>query len=494
MFLVMGVTLYTSRIVLEQLGFSDYGVYNVVGGVVAIFGFMNGAMSGASSRFLSYELGRKNDGALNKVFNVLLNSHIGIALIVILLSETVGLWLLNDKLVIPLNQRTIVLWVYQISVLSSVLSILIVPYSSILISHEDMNVYAYVGLGEAFLKLGAVQLLTVMPGSKLLVYAIFILTVQIIVDLFYVIFCYRHYNCCRIKQYRDRKLYKEIFGFVGGDLIGNISVLAQGQGLNILLNIFFGPVVNAARAISTHVQGAVQQFSNNFGTAMRPQIIKYCAEKNYTEMFTLVKRGSDFSYYMLWIIILPVLLNSHYILTLWLGRFPEYTIPFLDIILWISLVQAIKAPRTMVFHGLGKIKLVNVVVGGMLVMTFPLAYVALKLGMGPTSVFWISLAVIILSEIVSVMILKMYIKFSAISYLCNVHLRCALVTIASGILPYLYVQSHPTVEFWDLCLSTVISLVSILLVIGIIGLDHGTRTFVNNYLKKKLFKIKRQTD
>ncbi len=490
MLLIMGVTLYTSRVVLRVLGFTDYGVYNVVGGVVAIFGFLNGAMSGASSRFLSFELGTNNQTRLNQIFNVLFVSHIGIAIIVLVLCETLGLWLLYDKLVIPKSQMTVVLWVYQMSVVSSILSIVIVPYSSVLISQEDMDIYAYVGLAEALLKLGTVLLLTIMPGNKLLVYAVFVLAVQFAVNIFYLIYCNRRYSCCALKYYRDYILYREVFGFVGSDLIGNISVLAQGQGLNILLNIFFGPVVNAARAITSQIQGAVQQFSGNFSTALRPQIIKLCAERNYRELFVLVDRSSYFSYYLMWILILPILLNSKFVLSLWLGRFPEYTIPFLNIVLWISMVQAIKTPRTMVFHGLGRIKLINMVVGGLLIMTFPIAYVALKLGTGPTSVFWISLIIIIISEFVSVAILKKFIKFSATKYLCNVHLRCFAVTVLSGIIPLMYSRSHPTDSFYGFVACTIISLLSILIVVYLIGMDKTTKMMVVGTVGSKLSKVK----
>ena len=484
MLLVMGVSLYTSRVVLEILGFTDYGVYSVVGGVVAIFGFLNGSMSGASSRFLSFEVGRKDETRLNNIFNALLVSHLGIAGIVVILSETVGLWLLYDKLVVPDNQMRVIQWVYQISILSSVLSIIIVPYTSVLIAHEKMNVYAYVGLAEAILKLGIVFLLMVIPGSKLLIYSLLVFGVQMLVNTFYLFHCHRDYTCCHIKIHREKKLYREIFGFVGSDLIGNISVLAQGQGLNILLNIFFGPVVNAARSITYQVQGALQQFSNNFTTALRPQIIKLCAVQDFDEMFVLLRRGSYFSYYLLWMLILPVLLNSRYILTLWLGRFPDYTIPFLNIVLVISLVQSLKSPRTMVFHGLGRVKFVNIVVGGILILTFPVSYIALKFGAGPTSVFIISLISILVSEVVSVGILKKYVEFSSTRYFLNVHLRCAMVSCISGIICYMYILRHPTTTFIDLLFSCMITTIFSIAAILLFGMDTSTRRLVFSTVKK----------
>lgn len=483
MLIIMGVTLYTSRIVLEALGFADYGVYNVVGGVVAIFGFLNGAMSGASSRFLSYDIGQKNFDKLSKTFSVLLFSHIGIAVCVILLCETFGLWLLYNKLIIPDNQMEVVLWVYQISVISSVFSIIIVPFSAVLVSYEDLNIYAYVGLAEAALKLLVVYLLLNIPGSKILIYALLLLAVQILINIFYVVYCLNRYDCCSFNFCKDKKMYREIFGFVGGDLIGNISVLAQGQGLNILLNMFFGPVVNAARGITYQVQGAVQQFSSNFTTALRPQIIKLCAEKNYLELDRLVVRSSCFSYYLIWILILPILLNTNYILTLWLKSYPDYTVPFLRIVLLISLVQTLKTPRTMIFHGLGKIKLVNLVVGGMLIATFPISYVALKSGAGPSSVFIISLIIIIASEFVSVYILKRYIEFSARHYFGSVYLRCVIVSAISLIIPIWFSINHNTISFGGLILNCLISTLSILFTCLTIGFDKDTKKSLFNAIK-----------
>lgn len=484
----MAVSLYTSRVVLATLGFKDYGIYDVIGGVVAMFGFLNGAMSGASARFLSFELGRKNYKRLSDVFSVLVVSHLGIAVCVLILCETVGMWLIMDKLTLPAGQMNVALCVFQISILSSLLSITLVPYTAILISYENMKIYAYVGVAEALLKLGVVFLLVMLPGNKLLIYSILLLAVQLFLNVFYRAYCTRNYQCCKFRFYKDRKLYSEIFGFVGGDLIGNISVIAQGQGLNILLNIFFGPVVNAARGITFQVQGAVQQFSSNFVTAMRPQIIKLYAENKIGEMMRLVERGSCFSFYLLWILILPIYLNMSYILHLWLGEYPEYTEQFLYVVLAISLVNALKSPRSMAFHATGKVKFVNMVIGTMLIMTFPFSYVALRLGGSPVSVFLISLIIIVLTEFVSVFILKKYLTFSVRRYLTTVHLRCLCVAVLSFVVPYWCHLKLTDMSFSVFMINILISAVSVAIVVLTIGMDKSMRAFTFEFTKRKILR------
>jgi len=486
----MGVTiivsLYTSRIVINALGFADYGLYGVIGGLVTIFTFLNGSMSGASSRYIAIEIARKDFKRLRIIFSTLFASHILIALIVILLAETVGLWLLYNKLVVPEGQMTIAFWVYQLSLISTVFTITGVPYTAMIIAHENMKLYAYVSMSEVFLKLGIVYLLMIIPGQKLLVWAILLTAVSVGINLFYRFYVRTHYEGSALTIVRDKKLYREIFGYVGSDLIGNISVLAQGQGLNLLLNMFFGPTVNAARNIAYTVQGLSTQFSNGFLTAMRPQIIKLHGEGNDTEMMQLMYRGSKIGYYLMWIVTLPVLLNGAYIIHLWLGDYPDYTIPFLNVVLLISMVQALKIPRVMVFHALAKLKRTNIIVGTILILAFPISWIALRLGYGPMSVFWITFVDILVTEFVSVCILKRYIEFNIQQYLTKVHLRCLVISVISAIIPFAYTLYHPTASFVVLLLNCSICMISTCVTAFYIGLTKDERIMVLNVVKAKL--------
>ena len=488
MFLIMGVTLYTSRIVLKVLGEEDFGLYGVVGGVVMMFTFLNGALAGATSRFIAYELGRNDDKQLHKVFNVSLVIHILIALIIVILSETVGLWLLYNKMVIPAERFDAAFWVYQISVLSCVFSITQVPYTATIIAHERMNIYAYIGIIEAILKLVIAYLIMISTFDKLIVYAFLLFITQLFIMLYYRLYCNKRFKECKIVFVREKTLYKRMFVYAGSDIIGNLSVLAQGQGLNILLNMFFGSSVNAARGIAYQVQGAVTQFSGNFMTAVKPQIIKQYAAGKINEMMQLVIHSSCLSYYLMLLIVMPICLEADYILTLWLNDYPNYTVSFLRLVLVLCMIQTLKTPRTTVCHATGKILIPNVVVGTILCLALPGAYIALKMGGDPNSVFWSAIVSMLISEIAGIIIMKKRINYSAKNYTINVHIRCFIVTAISLIIP-LFLQDKIDIQgFLKLLTICIITTISISIVGYTIGLDKIMRNKINNLIKQKILK------
>lgn len=486
MMLIMGVTLYTSRVVLRVLGFEDYGLYNVVGGIVTMFTFLNGSLGAATSRYITFELGKKDFERLNKIFNTAMVIHITIALLIVLLTETVGLWFFYEKMTIPQDRLDAAFWVYQISIISCVFSLTQVPYNATIIAYEDMKIYAYVGIIEVLLKLGVVFLLVISPIDKLVFYAVTLCLIQVGVMLFYRFYCNKHYQSCQIRVFKDKALFKEMLSYGGFDLIGNLSVLAQGQGLNILLNIFFGPTVNAARGIAYQVQGAVTQFSNNFITAVRPQIIKSYAEGNLGGMMKLVKQSSCFSFYLMWMITLPVCLEADYLLKLWLGKYPEHTVNFLILILILCLIQTVKTPRTTIFHATGNIRLCNIIVGTILCLAFPLAYIALKTGGSPEMVFWMANVTMILAEFASVIILKHYIKYSILYYLINVHGRCLLVAGVSIILPYLLYDRWLDESFVRLLSTCLMTTLSVGITSLFLGMDKHTRIKLIQIVRSKI--------
>lgn len=488
MFLIMGVTLFTSRIVLQVLGENDFGLYNVVGGIVMMFTFLNGSLAGATSRFITYEIGRKDYVRLHKVFNVSLVTHIMIALIIVILAETVGLWFLYNKMVIPDGRFEAAFWVYQISVISCVLSITQVPYSATIIAHERMNIYAYVGIFEVICKLVIAYMIMVSPYDKLIVYAFLLFLVRMVLMIYYRMYCSKHFRECSLMFVRDKAMYKHMFVYAGSDIIGNLSVLAQGQGLNILLNMFFGPAVNAARGVAYQVQGAVTQFSGNFMTAIKPQIIKQYAAGKINEMMRLVVHSSCFSYYLMLMLVMPICIEADYILTLWLGEYPDYTVSFLRLVLVLCMIQTLKTPRTTVFHATGKILLPNIVVGTILCLAFPAAYVVLKMGGDPNTVFWTAIASMTLSEVASIIIMKSRIDCSVRNYVLNVHIRCLVVTVSSLIIP-LSVYNHISIQgFAKLIIICLITTLSILLVSYTVGLDKGMRQKINGIIRNKILR------
>lgn len=488
MFLILGVSLYTSRIILIALGVEDFGIYNVIGGIVTMFSFLYGSLSAATSRYIIFELGRKNNERLNQVFNTALVVHILLALLIVVLAETVGLWFFYTKMTIPSSRMTAAFWVYQISIITSVVSLTQVPYGANIIARENMKIYAYVGMVEVLLKLAVVYLILISPIDKLVFYAFLIFCVQITSMMYYHFYCVKHYPESHIKLCKDKQLYKDIFAYAGLDMIGNASVMLQGQGINLLLNVFYGPVVNAARAIAFQVQGAVTQFSNNFMTAVKPQIIKKYAEGNIEAMLELVENCSCFSYYLMWMISLPICLEAKFILGLWLGDYPEHTVIFTKLVLILCLIQTLKTPRSTIFHATGKLKTVNLVVGGILCAAFPLAYLFLKLGGAPESVFWAVNVTMLFSEIASIIILKRYINYSAKSYILRVHGRCLLVSLLSFIIPFLLYNRFAESSILRMMITCMYTTLSVGLVSFFIGMDKNMRLKLISIVKNKISK------
>ena len=487
MLLVMGATLYTSRVVLNVLGAEDYGLYNVVGGLVTMFTFLNGSLGSATSRYITLELGRKDYERVNRVFNVALLIHIILAVLIIILAETIGLWFFYEKMTIPEERMSAAFWVYQISILTCFFSLTQVPYNAMIIANENMRIYAWVGIVESVFKLAIAFILPFAPFDTLVYYALLLCVVQISIMLFYRIYCGRNFKESKIILYKDKTLYKEMFSYAGSDLIGNLSVLAQGQGLNILLNMFFGPVVNAARGIAYQVQGAVTQFSNNFMTAVRPQIIKSYAEGDINGMMRLVKDSSCFSFYLMWLICLPIFLETNYILSLWLGEYPEHSVSFLRLVLILCLIQTLKTPRTTVFHATGHIQRINIVVGSILCGVLPVAYLLLKFGCEPESVFMAANVTMVVSEFVSALILKRYIDYSASKYLMEVHGRCILVACLSILMPVMIYDKWLEPTFGRLVLTVFITSISIITVVFAVGIRSGVRRKV---CQKMIYKLK----
>lgn len=488
MFLIMGVSLYTSRVVLSTLGVEDFGIYNVVGGIVTMFSFLNGCLSTATSRYITFELGRNDYERLSKVFNVALVVHVLLALIIVVLAETVGLWFFYKKMIIPEVRLNAAFYVYQISILTSFVSITQIPYDADVIARENMKIYAYVGIVEVFLKLTIVYMLVASPFDKLIYYALLLFFLQISKMLFMRFYCIRNYAESHIKVCKDVQLYKEIFKYAGSDMIGSISVMAQGQGINLLLNVFFGPVVNAARAVAYQVQGAVTQFSNNFMTAVRPQIIKSYAEGKLDNMWKLVVQSSCFSYYLMWLICFPLMLEANTILKFWLGQYPDHTVNFLILILVLCLIQTIKTPRVTIFHAMAKVFWSNITVGVVLCFAFPLAYIFLKLGAQPEYAFVACNITMFLSEFVSVFVLRYFLSFSPLKYFASVHLRCLLVSVVSAIVPFLLYDKIMEPSFFRIIVTCVLTTISIAISSLYLGMDKQMRASLLDFVAKKIMR------
>lgn len=384
MLLSMAVSLYTSRVVLNTLGVEDYGIYNVVGGVVAMFGFLNATMSGATSRFLTFELGKGNYQRLKDTFSSALLIHIAIAIVILVVAETIGLWFLNTKLVIPETRMTAAHWVYQFSIISSMVTITQVPYNASILSHERMDVYAYVEILNVSLKLLIVYLLLIGHTDKLILYSVLTLAVSVIIALVYRIYCLRHFDECHFRLVWDRNILRPMLSFSGWDLYGNMCVTARAQGTNFLLNIFFGPKLNASAGIATTVQGILLGFAYNVVTAFRPQIIKAYAKGEIDTIQSLLHTSLKFSLALLFIMLIPLYWELDYILGLWLGIVPEYTVDFLHIILTYLPLNLINNLTNIPIHATGNIKTLSFISGTIFLLTLLPTYIFFKLGFSPT--------------------------------------------------------------------------------------------------------------
>lgn len=481
----MLVSLYTSRIVLNTLGVEDYGIYSVVAGVISMFTFLNGALSGATSRFITFELGKKNFIQLNKTFSAAFINHIILALIILFFAETIGLWFLYNKLVIPENRLIAAFWVYQCSIITTILGIIQVPFGSLIMAHERMGVYAYLSIFDVVLKLVLVLSLSLVPTDKLIFWAFCGVFVTILYNSFNYIYCYKHFKESHISIHKEIPLYKKLFIYSFWDFLGSMSSLAQGQGLNMMLNIFFGPTINAARGIAMTIQGAVVQFSSNFTIASKPQIIKLYADNNIKEMLELVYNSSKLSFFLLYLFALPLCLEIKYVLNLWLGEYPDYTIIFTILILINSLTWSIKTYRTTMIHATGHIKLSNLTVGVILCSTLPISYIFLTNGFSAISVFIITIVITLLAELVACFVLKRYLDYSIKDYLFNVYGKCFLISILSFIVPYI-VHLSINESFFRLCMVSLTSIISVGFFAYKLGLDHSTRKKIISFIKEKI--------
>lgn len=437
MLFTMLVSLYTSRVVLQTLGVEDYGIFSVVGGVITMFTFINSAMVSSTQRYLNFELATGNEDRLRSVFNTSVQIHALIALLIIVLGETVGLWFLLEKLVIPEARMSAAMWVYQCSIVACAVNIMSAPYNADIIAHEKMSAFAYISILDVSLKLLIVYLLLISPIDKLITYAILTLLVQLLIRYIYSRYCHKHFKESELEFRINKPLFKEMSGFAGWSFFGNLASILYTQGLNMMLNIFFGPVVNAARGIAVQVQSAVQQFVSGFQTALNPQITKNYAVGNLEQMHSLMFRSARFSFLLLFFLSLPVLLETDFLLTLWLKNVPENAVVFTQIMICISLIYTTANPCVVANQATGKVKLYQIVVGGILLTILPISYIVLKLGAPAYSVFIVHFCVESVAQFSRMFMLRKLIKLPLWQYLKNIYIPIVCTIVVAVICPLL---------------------------------------------------------
>lgn len=482
---ILLVSLYTSRVILEQLGVEDYGIYNVVGGVVGMFAVISSALSSAISRFITFELGRGDSSRLRTIFSTSVNIQMGIAVIVLIICEIVGVWFLNFKMSIPSGRLVAANWVLQFSLISFGIGLISVPYNACIIAHEHMGAFAFISVFEAVFKLVICLMLSWATADKLVTYAFLMLCVAIIIRLAYGVYCHRYFEESHYQRVLDKDILKEMTGFAGWSFFTNTAWIFNTQGVNLLINVFFGVTLNAARGIAAQVEGAVMQFVNNFTTAINPQITKSYAAGQKQEMFTLVCRGAKFSYLMLLLLAVPIILEADYLLALWLKTVPEYAVLFVRLTLVSSMVNILGNSCFTACMATGDIRKYAIWVTLTGLLCFPLTWIAFALGAPAESAYIIYIIIYIGVDATRLIIMRGLLHFPLMQFVKEVIVPIFFTTLAGILLP-LFVALKMETSLIRLLVVGILSLVSVGLSIYYIGLTCSERKVITEKVLDKL--------
>lgn len=485
MLFLMLVGFYTSRVVLNALGETDFGIYGVVGGVVAMFTIISGSLSAAITRFITFEMGKSEEGRLPAVFSSAVTIQIILALIVVVIAEPAGIWFIENHLNIPPDRLSAAHWVFQFSLLTFVINIISIPYNASIVAHEKMSAFSVIGIMEGIAKLGVAFLILRSPIDRLIYYSALMCVVAVGVRMAYTAYCRRHFEECRFRFIWDRNLLTQMFSFAGWNFIGVASGALRDHGGNILINIFSGPAANAARTVSIQLGGAVQSFVTNFMTAVNPQITKSYASGETDYTMKLVFRSSKYSYFLLLVLALPIFMNTEPILGFWLGDVPERSAAFVRLALVFSLSECISAPLVTLMLATGRIRNYQIIVGGLQLLNLPVSYLVLKSGAPPESILVVAIVISQLCMAARLIMLKGMTSLSPGRFLGQVYLRQLAVT-AIAFIPSFWLSSLlDNDSFVSVLASCCMSVVITAVVILYAGLEGGERkTLVSKLIRR----------
>jgi O-antigen/teichoic acid export membrane protein len=483
----MLVSLYTVRVVLNTLGAEDYGIYNLVAGVVVMFGFLSGSMAAASQRYFSFELGRGNFEQLKRLFNMSLFIYTIKVIIVLILSETIGLWFVKYKLAIPSERTAFALLVYQLSIISFEITILKIPYQALVLAHEEMNIYAYLSIIEAVLKLLSAMLLSFIYFDKLLLYASLLCMATMIDIVFYIVICKVKYSECKFDLHWEKKLFLELINYTGLNSLGAFVAAVKFQGINIVLNQFCGPVIITTRNVSSSVSNVVTLFSNNFYNAVRPQIIKNHALGNKSEMQSIVFYSTKIGYFLLYFIVLPLFLELPFVLTLWLKELPQYIVVFTRMALIEVLFNFTSNPYGTVVQATGKIKSYILVTSGITLLCLPCSWITLVMGYPPYFIMIVSIFITFLARIMELFIVSRLADISIKKTFKKIVFPICIVSFVSAIIPAV-LFSIMTEGFLRLFVITAASIFSVSGCVYSLGFDKKEHCQVKNFIFYQLIK------
>lgn len=485
MFFLMILGLFTSRVVLHALGETDYGIYNVVGGVVALFTVISGALTTAVTRFITFEMGKGSESQLNKVFSTAVNVQFLLCAIIIILAEPIGLWFIDNRMTIEPDRIPAARLVMHFSLLSFVVNLMSVPQMASITAHEKMSAYAYIGILDGALRLAAALIISKASTDRLVLYAVLMAVALIIVRCAYGIYCRVNFPECRYRFIYDKSLIRQMFSFAGWSFIGSASGVLRDQGGNILVNIFFGPAVNAARAVAVQLNGAIQSFITNFMTAVNPQITKSYASGDHAYMFSLMRKSSRFSFYLLLILALPILFNTDSIMSVWLETVPAHSVLFVRLFLIFTLCESVSQPLITSMLATGNIRNYQIVVGGLQLLNLPVSYLCLKSGAAPESTVMVAIVISQICLAARLLMLEKMIGLSVKEFISRVYLNVIYVAAAAIVIPLIISFFLPDGILWTL-LSVVVSALSAALSVLFVGCTAVERNELVGFIRSKI--------
>lgn len=489
MLFMMVVSLYTSRVILNALGVEDFGIYNVVGGVVAMFSVISGSLSAAISRFITYELGKGDQSKLNKIFSASVTIQLLLSLIIVVLVESVGVWFLNSKMTIPAERMVAANWVLQLSIVTFVINLISVPYNAAIIAHEKMSAFAYISILEALGKLAIAFLIMVSPIDRLIFYAILMSVVAVIVRFTYGHYCKKHFMECVYHFHWDMELLKEMFGFAGWSFVGCSAQVLLTQGVNVITNLFFGVTSNAARGVATQVDGAVRQLVNNFILALNPQITKTYAAGEHDYTLRLVYQGAKYSFFLTLFVAIPFLLEVDYVLKIWLGVYPQEASLFVRWTIAIILADVLSLPIITANAASGKIKKYQLVVGGYNMTIFPVVYVCFKFGLPAYTAYVVHFMVFFTNLFVRIRLMKGILNITYMDYIQYVFIRIIPVFVIALLVP-LILYYNVDEGLFRLVLICLVTIVELPILVFVIGLNQSERVVILSFVRNKILKKK----
>ena len=485
MIFVLLVSLYSTRVVLHVLGVVDYGINNVVAGFVSMFAFLNTSMTNGIQRFFNFKLGSEGADSLTRVYKSALLIQLGLTFIILLLLETFGLWYLETKMVIPPDRLPAARWIFQFSVISLVFLVLQIPYSAAIMAHERMDYYAFVSVFDAVAKLGIAFSIPYVPYDKLISYGFLILLIALANFLLYFVYAKVKFPEMHLQKGRDNALMKSMISFSGWNVFGTFAYMMKSQGLNVLLNAFFGPVVNAARGVSNQIMGAIHGFSSNIVISFRPQLVQSYAAGNTERVRRMFFSLSKISYILLYSISAPIVIELSYILHLWLGEdVPDYTIPFTVLVLANMVVSSLHTPLTQIVHAVGKMRTFQLAISIIICSILPVSWVLLKMGANPIVVYWVSLAISVINQVVCLFIVRSLFPFSIKQYLWSVIIPCAVYSLICPIAP-LVPRYFMNESFGRLLVVVIVSVLSSSVITYFGILDNEERRLVKSFISKR---------